>query len=71
MSRRGWVLFVAMGVIWGVPYLLIKVAVDEISPSLWCWAAPPWPAALLLPLALARGRLGGLWSPGCRWSPSR
>ena len=33
MSRRGWALFLAMGFIWGVPYLLIKVAVEEISPS--------------------------------------
>ena len=32
MSRRGWALFVAMSVIWGVPYLLIKVAVDELDP---------------------------------------
>ena len=32
MSRRGWVLFSAMCVIWGIPYLLIKVAVSELSP---------------------------------------
>ena len=32
MSRRGWVLFLAMSVIWGVPYLLIKVAVEEFPP---------------------------------------
>ena len=32
VSRRGWALFLAMSVIWGVPYLLIKVAVDEVSP---------------------------------------
>ena len=30
MSRRGWVLFLTMSVIWGIPYLLIKVAVDEV-----------------------------------------
>ena len=34
MSRRGAVLFAAMCVIWGVPYLLIKVAVSELEP---CW----------------------------------
>ena len=33
MSRRGWVLFVAMGVIWGIPYLLIKVAIEDLSPA--------------------------------------
>ena len=31
MSRRGWALFVAMGVIWGIPYLLIKVADGGVS----------------------------------------
>lgn len=33
MTRRGWLLFAAMSVIWGVPYLLIKVAVEHLSPS--------------------------------------
>ena len=28
MTRRGWLLFAAMSLIWGVPYLLIKVAVE-------------------------------------------
>ena len=66
MSRRGWVLFVAMGVIWGVPYLLIKVAVDEISPSTLVLARTVLASALLLPVALARGRLGAVltaWRP--------
>ena len=33
MTRRGWLLFAAMGLIWGIPYLLIKVAVGEVSPT--------------------------------------
>jgi drug/metabolite transporter (DMT)-like permease len=33
MSRRGVLLFAAMCVIWGIPYLLIRVAVREISPA--------------------------------------
>jgi drug/metabolite transporter (DMT)-like permease len=57
MSRRGWVLFLAMGVIWGTPYLFIKVAVEHLSPAslvfLRCIAA----AALLVPVAAARGQL--------------
>lgn len=32
MSRRGWLLFVALCVIWGIPYLFIKVAVAEVPP---------------------------------------
>jgi drug/metabolite transporter (DMT)-like permease len=66
VSRRGWVLFVAMGVIWGVPYLLIKVAVDELAPSTLVLARTVLATALLLPIALARGRLGAVlvsWRP--------
>ena len=32
MSRRAWALFIAMCFIWGIPYLLIKVAVGELNP---------------------------------------
>lgn len=66
MSRRGWVLFLAMGVIWGVPYLLIKVAVEELSPSMLVLARTALAGLLLLPLALARGHLRPLlpaWLP--------
>ena len=66
MSRRGWLLFVAMGVIWGVPYLLIKVAVEEISPSVLVLGRTALAGALLLPVALARGHLRGLRSS---WLP--
>ncbi|GGW30977.1 hypothetical protein AB0E64_31810 [Streptomyces caelestis] len=34
MTARGWFLFSLMGVVWGVPYLMIKVAVDAVSPSM-------------------------------------
>lgn len=66
MSRRGWVLFLAMGVIWGVPYLLIKVAVEELSPSMLVLARTALAGLVLLPLALARGHLRPLlpaWRP--------
>jgi drug/metabolite transporter (DMT)-like permease len=66
MSRRGWVLFLAMGVIWGVPYLLIKVAVEEISPSVLVLGRTLLAGALLLPLAASRGHLKPLlpyWRP--------
>ena len=66
MSRRGWVLFVAMGVIWGMPYLLIKIAVDELTPSTLVLARCVLATLVLLPLALTRGRLGAVltsWRP--------
>jgi drug/metabolite transporter (DMT)-like permease len=58
VSRRGWALFVAMSVIWGVPYLLIKVAVGEFSPVVVVFLRCAVGAALLLPWTLARGRVG-------------
>jgi drug/metabolite transporter (DMT)-like permease len=57
MSRRGWGLFLAMSVIWGVPYLLIKVAVEEVSPAMVVFARCVVGAALLLPWTIARGQL--------------
>lgn len=57
MSRRGWLLFLAMSVIWGVPYLLIKVAVDEVSPAMLVFARSVVGAAILLPWTIAKGQL--------------
>jgi drug/metabolite transporter (DMT)-like permease len=57
VSRRGWVLFLAMAVIWGIPYLLIKVAVGEVSPVVVVFARCVVGAALLLPWTVTRGQL--------------
>ncbi len=54
MSRRGLVLFGLMSVIWGIPYLLIRVAVEEISPATLVLARTTIGAAILLPIALVR-----------------
>jgi drug/metabolite transporter (DMT)-like permease len=60
VSGRGWVLFAAMSVIWGIPYLLIKVAVGEVSPATLVLGRTAIGAALLFPLALARSDLRAL-----------
>jgi drug/metabolite transporter (DMT)-like permease len=57
VSRRGWALFLMMSVIWGIPYLLIKVAVGEVSPVMVVFARCVIGAALLLPWTIARGQL--------------
>ena len=57
MSRRGWALFVAMCLIWGIPYLLIKVAVGDLSPVTLVFFRTLIGAVLLVPLAAARGNL--------------
>jgi len=54
MTRRGLVLFALMSVIWGIPYLLIRVAVTEISPAFLVLARTVLATAILLPIALAR-----------------
>lgn len=66
MSRRGWLLFAAMGVIWGIPYLLIKVAVEDLSPASLVFARSALATLLLVPLATARGVLRPVvpaWKP--------
>ena len=64
MTRRGLLLFAAMCVIWGIPYLLIRVAVGEISPAMLVFARTGLGALILLPIALTRGGLGAI---GNRW----
>jgi drug/metabolite transporter (DMT)-like permease len=57
VTKRGWALFAAMGVIWGVPYLLIKVAVADLSPTTLVMLRTGIGALLLVPLAAWRGEL--------------
>jgi drug/metabolite transporter (DMT)-like permease len=66
VSRKGWILFAVMCLVWGIPYLFIKVAVGEVSVPVVVFARTAIGAALLLPLALRSGQLGALrpyWRP--------
>jgi drug/metabolite transporter (DMT)-like permease len=64
VSARGWALFAAVSVIWGMPYLFIKIAVEEVSPSVMAWSRLTLAALVLLPVAWRLGALRGL---GERW----
>lgn len=66
MTRRGWLLFIALGVIWGIPYLLIKVAVGSITPASLVFLRTALGAALLLPVVIAGGKVRELLA---RWRP--
>jgi drug/metabolite transporter (DMT)-like permease len=66
MSRRGWVLFAIMGVIWGVPYLLIKIADGGVSVPVLVFVRVLIGSLLLVPIAIRRGRLRAL-RPYWRW----
>ena len=61
MSRRGWVLFALMSVIWGMPYLFIKVADGGVSVPVLVFTRLAVAAALLLPLAIRGRQIAGLW----------
>src|SRR5437588_11589767 len=57
MTRKGWLLFIAMSVVWGIPYLFIKIAVRELDPSVVVFCRVGIAAAVLLPLVVQRGVL--------------
>jgi len=60
MSPRGWALFAAVSVVWGVPYLFIKLAVEDLSPGFVAWSRVALGALVLLPIAWRTGALRGL-----------
>jgi drug/metabolite transporter (DMT)-like permease len=66
MTRRGLILFAALGIIWGVPYLFIKIAVTELSPEFLVLARCVIAAALLLPIAARHRALAPVLR---RWKP--
>jgi drug/metabolite transporter (DMT)-like permease len=66
MTRRGWVLFIALGIIWGLPYLLIKVAVGELHPAFLVLVRTGGAAVIMVPLAAVRGEIRPIlkyWRP--------
>ncbi len=54
MTRKGWLLFTAMSVFWGIPYLFIKITVRELDPTVVVFARVGIAAAVLLPVAAYR-----------------
>ena len=66
MTRRGAALFALMSVVWGLPYLLIKVAVGHLEPAVVVELRTAIGAAVLLPLAWRQRQLRPLiavWVP--------
>jgi drug/metabolite transporter (DMT)-like permease len=66
MTRRGVLLFAAMCVIWGIPYLMIRVAVRELAPVTLVFLRTVIAALLLTPVAAYRNELRPLLG---RWRP--
>jgi drug/metabolite transporter (DMT)-like permease len=66
VTRRGWVLFASMCVIWGLPYLMIRVAVRELTPATLVFGRTALASVLLVPAAVYRRELRPLlevWWP--------
>jgi len=60
-AGRAWMTFAAVAILWGIPYLWIKIVVDEgVSPAFLAWVRIVLGAAVLLVLAGRAGTLGGL-----------
>ena len=66
VTRRGWIFFAAMAVIWGMPYFFIRVAVDELAPPVVVFGRTSIAAVALFVLA----RRAGAIAPALRrWRP--
>jgi drug/metabolite transporter (DMT)-like permease len=66
VNRRALVLFIGLGIAWGIPYLLIKVAVRELSPAELVLSRTVLAALILLPIAAMRGAIAPVlrhWRP--------
>src|ERR1700709_208593 len=61
MTRRAWLAFSAVSVLWGIPYLFIKYAEQGgLTPSTIAWGRVTVAAAILLGLAWRGGTLPAL-----------
>jgi len=56
MTRKGWLLFIAISVFWGIPYFFIKIAVRELDPAVVVFARAVIAAIVLIPMA-AQGKM--------------
>jgi drug/metabolite transporter (DMT)-like permease len=67
MSRRAWGAFAAVSVLWGIPYLFIKIADDHgMPPLVLAWGRVLLGAAVLMAIAWRAGTLAELRGRG-RW----
>ena len=66
MSRRALALFILLSVLWGVPYLLIKVAVAEVSVPFVVFARSALGVLVLAPFAVMQNEFAKVIQ---RWRP--
>ncbi len=66
MTRRGLLLFAAMCLIWGIPYLFIRIAVTELAPVTLVFLRTAVAALVLMPIAIQQGGFRELFD---KWRP--
>jgi len=66
MTRRGLLLFVAMCLIWGIPYLFIRIAVSELAPVTLVFLRTVVAALVLMPIAIRQSGFRDLFD---KWRP--
>ena len=59
MTRKSLFHFALVGVLWGIPYLLMKVAVEDFPPAAVVASRTLIGASILIPIAIYRKKFGG------------
>ncbi len=60
MDRRSWLWLALLASIWGASYMFIKIGLRDLSPAMVAFTRIGLAAAVLMPIAAARGALRGL-----------
>lgn len=60
-SKKGWMLFAVMAIVWGITYLFIKESVQSITPPAVVAGRTLLGALILLPFAIRSGALKAAW----------
>jgi drug/metabolite transporter (DMT)-like permease len=57
VTRRGLILFIILGLAWGLPYVFIKIADAQLSPEMIVFSRSAIAAVVLIPISIIRGEL--------------
>src|SRR5258707_4192959 len=60
VNWRGWTALSALGIIWGLAYFFIKLALQDVSPLILAFSRVVLAASILMPIAWHRGALRSL-----------
>jgi len=61
MTKKGLILFIALSIVWGLPYFFIKIAVVEVAPTFLVFIRTALAAIVMLLIAAKRNSLNKVW----------